>query len=345
MADTRRFALLALLLLAASLLAACSRQPSVLELQGRTMGTGYSIKLVAPPGMDSAALQAAVDVRLEEINDMLSTYRPESDLMRFNRSSSTDWQPVPAPLAALVAQSRRISELSGGRFDITVGPLVNLWGFGNRGPVDTPPTDALIDETLQRVGYQRLQVRLDPPALRKEVSGLEIDLSAIAKGWGVDEIARLLEMHGIRSYLVDIGGELHAHGTKPDGSPWRIAIERPLREGRAVERVVQLGDRAMATSGDYRNFFRHGDVYYSHTMDPRSGRPVRHQLASVSVIADDCASADAWATALLALGEQRGPALAEELGLKAFFILRTAEGFQERSTRAYDQFTEKEPPA
>lgn len=346
MADLRRLCWLGLLLPLLLLQASCSsEQPAVLELQGQTMGTGYSIKLVAPPGVEAASLQAAVDARLEAINDMLSTYRPASDLMRFNHSPSTDWQPVPAPLAELVAKSREVSELSDGRFDITVGPLVNLWGFGNQGPVDTPPAEERIAATLQRVGYQRLEVRQNPPALRKQVAGLEIDLSAIAKGWGVDDIAQLLEDRGIRDYLVDIGGELHARGRKPDGSHWRIAIERPLREGRAVERVITLGDQAMATSGDYRNYFRHGDDYYSHTMDPQSGRPVRHRLASVSVIADDCASADAWATALLALGEQKGPALAERLGLKAFFIIRTSTGFEELATRAFEQFAAKESDA
>jgi thiamine biosynthesis lipoprotein len=309
------------------------------------MGTGYSIKLYAPAGLVTTELQAAVDARLEAINDMMSTYRPNSDLMRFNHNTSTDWQPVPAPLAELVAQSIKVSEQSGGRYDITVGPLVNIWGFGNLGPTDEPPTDAAIAAALERVGYQRLAVRLDPPALRKQVAQLEIDLSSIAKGWGVDQIAQLLEARGVTSYLVDIGGEVRARGYKPDGAHWRIAIERPLREGRAVERVLSLDDMAMATSGDYRNYFRVGEDYYSHTLDPRSGRPVRHHLASVSVIADDCASADAWATALLALGEQEGPALATQLGLKAFFIIRTASGFEEQATPAYEKFTAQEPAA
>jgi len=345
-AELRRVVAFGVVLLAMALQLSCSSEPAAsVELQGQTMGTGYSIKLYLPAGVEAAELQAAVDARLEAVNDMMSTYRPESDLMRFNHSTSTDWQPVPAPLAELVARSREMSDQSGGRFDITVGPLVNIWGFGNLGPTNEAPADAVIAEVLQRVGYQRLDVRLDPPALRKQVAGLEIDLSAIAKGWGVDEVARLLESRGVSSYLVDIGGELRSRGRKPDGTSWHIAIERPLREGRAVQRVISLDDLAMATSGDYRNYFRVGDDYYSHTLDPRSGRPVRHHLASVSVIADDCASADAWATALLALGEQDGPALAERLGLKAFFIIRTTSGVEELASPAYAKFAAQEPAA
>ncbi len=323
-------------LFAVSLLGACGQAPpQIAELSGRTMGTSYGIKLSPAPdqsGLD--LLQQAVEQRLQTVNRQMSTYLPDSDLMRFNRSSSTDWQAQPAPVVQLVERASRVSQLTGGRYDITVGPLVNLWGFGNNGERETPPSQRAIAATLARVGYSRLESRADPPALRKQHPQLEIDLSSIAKGWAVDEIARILVADGRDNFLVEIGGELRARGQKGPGRPWRIAIEQPLYDARAVQRVIPLRDIAMATSGDYRNFFSADDRLYSHTIDPETGSPVRHRLASVTVLAADCTEADAWATALLALGEERAPALADELGLLALFIIRTPQGLQEQASRA-----------
>ena len=231
-----------------------------------------------------------------------------------------------------------ISEFSAGRYDITVGPLVDLWGFGSQGVPESSPTAAEVADTLARVGYQRLQVRAEPPALKKSVAGLEIDLSSIAKGWAVDQLAALVEEFGVRDYLVEIGGELRARGVKPSGETWRIAVEKPLRDGRALQRVIDLRNYAMATSGDYRNYYQEGDRYYSHTIDPLRGYPVQHRLASVTVVADTCAEADGWATALLALGEHDGPRLAVKLGLKSLFLVRTPEGFVEQASPAFAVF-------
>ena len=321
-------------------LAGCAEQgPVIAELRGSTMGTYYSIKLVATP--DAAALERmkqAVNQRLDAINRQMSTYIDDSDLMRFNRSAGSDWQSVPGAVAHLVQQALRISEFSAGRYDITVGPLVNLWGFGSQGVPESSPTAAEVADTLARVGYQRLQVRADPPALKKSVAGLEIDLSSIAKGWAVDQLAALVEEFGVRDYLVEIGGELRARGVKPSGETWRIAVEKPLRDGRALQRVIDLRNYAMATSGDYRNYYQEGDRYYSHTIDPLRGYPVQHRLASVTVVADTCAEADGWATALLALGEHDGPRLAVKLGLKSLFLVRTPEGFVEQASPAFAVF-------
>ncbi|MCP5441389.1 MAG: FAD:protein FMN transferase, partial [Chromatiaceae bacterium] len=291
------------------LMAACSRQAvDVVELTGSTMGTTYSIKLAAAP--DPAlrdALQRQVEQRLHEINTRMSTYLADSDLMRFNRNPSTEWQPAPPELVQLVEQANRISAQTGGMYDITVGPLVNLWGFGNAGPRATAPATPEVAALLKETGYGHLQTRQVPPALRKDVAGLQIDLSSIAKGWAVDQLAQLLLDRGIGNFLVEIGGELRASGQKAANRPWRVAIERPVDEHREVQRVIGLRDLAMATSGDYRNFFENNGRRFSHTISPKTGLPVQHSVASVSVVADNCALADAWATALMALGEQRGP--------------------------------------
>ena len=326
----------AAVLLASVLLAACGEPPpEVAELAGRTMGTGYSIKLSpAPdPGL-RPSLQRQVEQRLDEINGQMSTYLSDSDLSRFNQTQDTDWQPQPEPVIELVEQARHISQLTGGRYDITVGPLVNLWGFGNSGSRETPPTPGQVADALQRVGYQKLETRRHPTALRKGVPGLEVDLSSIAKGWGVDQIAQLLQAKGISNFLVEIGGELRAQGEKASGKPWRIAVEQPSFESRSVQRVIALHDTAMATSGDYRNFFTDDGSVYSHTIDPLTGQPVQQRLASVSVLADDCATADAWATALLALGEQQALKLADSQNIKALFIIRSGSGLAEKASRA-----------
>jgi len=336
-------------LLAALLLSACSeRVAPIAELSGRTMGTSYSVKIApAPDDARRQALATQIEARLGEINAQMSTYLADSDLMRFNAADSTDWQAVPADIVALVERAGRVSALSDGVYDITVGPLVNLWGFGSTGSRDTPPSDQEIEALLARVGYRQLHTRHAPPALRKSVTGLQIDLSSIAKGWAVDQVAALLVGQGFDNVLVEIGGEVLARGERQPGRPWRIAIEQPLEDQRVAMRVVALHDMAMATSGDYRNFFAAGGRRYSHTIDPRTGRTVQHRLASVSVFADNCTDADAWATALLALGEQRAQALADALGLRALLIVRTDQGLEQwpsAALRDTDLWSAASPP-
>jgi thiamine biosynthesis lipoprotein len=314
----------------------------LLELSGSTMGTTYQVKLsVRPEDLPRGSfeqLQTAIDQRLEAINGMMSTYRSESDLSRFNAGKETGWVSVPAPLIEVIEAAQTISRMSTGKFDITVGPLVELWGFGPGERPPEPPDDAQIAAALKLVGFQKLQVRIDPPALRKSVAGLQIDLSAIAKGYAVDQIAELLEQAGIDRYLVEIGGELRAKGRKSDSRPWRVAIERPDPSGRSAQSIIELHDQAMATSGDYRNFFEHDGRRYPHTIDPRSGQSIRQALASVTVLADDCMIADGLATALLAMGEEAGPELAESHEIAAQFIVRTEQGLQiRRSSRFRDR--------
>ena len=316
--------------------AGCSKQSSqVAELSGETMGTTFSIKLSPPPDLETrTVLKQQIEQRLAQINQQLSTYIPDSDLMRFNSSPSTDWQAVPASLVSLIDQAKIISMRTDGYYDVTVAPLVELWGFGSSGPREQPPTPDTISETLQNIGHQHISVRINPPALRKAVAGLAIDLSSIAKGWAVDQVSEILHAQGVEAFLVEIGGETRAKGVKQNGQPWRIAIERPLYNERSIQGGIRASDVAIATSGDYRNYFEHEGQRYSHTIDPKTGQVVRHQLASVTVIADTCTKADGWATALMALGEQRGPKLAELLGLKALFIIRDNESLKEQATSA-----------
>lgn len=326
------------------MLAACGGgdRPRLLELQGRTMGTSYSVQIAdAGAVLDGAKLQQRIETLLAEINAQMSTYDPQSELSRFNRSASEEWFAVSAALAEVVAEARQISAISHGAFDVTVGRLVNLWGFGPEFHLDQVPSAAAIAEQLAATGDQHLAVRLEPPALRKALPGLYVDLSAIAKGYAVDQVAELLDGQGLSNYLVEIGGELRARGERPD-RPWRIAIERPESQGRAVYRVVELADIGMATSGDYRNFFQQDGVFYSHTIDPSTGRPVAHRLASVTVLDAETMRADALATAFLVLGPEQGLALAEAMDIPAFFIERTAtdpRDYQPAMTSAFERLT------
>lgn len=342
-----------LVLLAGLAVGACSEpEPTetLIELSGPTMGTRYHVKIAPEAGtlpgrLSPDRLQGQIDQRLETVEDMMSTYRPESDLSRFNASKSTDWIPVPRPLLEVVEVSQTLSRMSGGMFDVTVGPLVDLWGFGPEPRAGEPPSAERIEAALARVGFGKLEVRPQPPALRKSLPGVRIDLSAIAKGYAVDQIAELLDGHGIANYLVEIGGELRGKGRKSGGRHWRVAIERPEPGVRAAQQIVTLDDQAMATSGDYRNFFEHQGRLYSHTIDPRSGQPVQHRLASVTVLADDCMSADGLATALLAMGDEAGPALAASHEIAALFILRSDDGFEQWASPAFQARLKRVPAA
>jgi thiamine biosynthesis lipoprotein len=319
---------------------------------GPTMGTRYTIRVANPPvDLDLAAMEQAVEGTLATVNQQMSTYLPDSELSRFNRHAGDDWFAVSAETALVVAAGLDVSQATDGAFDVTVGPLVNLWGFGPSGRTIAAPSTEAIAECRDRVGYDRLESRADPPALRKRRADLYVDLSAIAKGFAVDQIARLLERHAVRSYMVEIGGEVRTRGRKPDGSWWRIGIERPDADIRQIQCVVELDDRALATSGDYRNFFEQDGSRFSHEIDPRTGLAVDHALVSVSVLAADCMTADAWATALLVLGPEAALPTARREGLEALCIFRTPDGFVEQTTpgfaarlRTLDLGTARTPP-
>lgn len=328
------------LLLASLLLAAggCADARREIVLTGPTMGTTWNLRLV-PPGKDTdpETVRRLVQQALDEVDAAMSTYRPDSAISRFNASASTDWVDVPAPLAELVSESLRIGAATGGAFDVTVAPLVALWGFGHGEPRQQPPSEMEIAEAKARTGQQRLQARVEPPALRKGLAGLAVDLDSIAPGFAVDLVAARLSAAGLDRYMIEIGGEVRVLGLNAGDHPWRIGIERPDEAGRTVSRVLQLEDAAVSTSGDYRDFFESAGIRYSHTLDPRSGRPVTHGLASVTVLRPTATEADALATALTVLGPQEGFELAQRLGWAALFIERTPGGFQPRETTAFTQ--------
>ncbi len=333
-----RLALPVLLTLLSMLLAACGPREETLTLAGATMGTTWSVQIPRPPlpeALDQVALAEEIARVLAQVNDRMSTYQADSELSRFNAAETTDWFSVSAELAGLVGRALAVSALTDGAFDITVGPLVNLWGFGPEVQASQIPDQAEIDAALARVGWRMLHARTEPPALRKDQPDLYVDLSAIAKGHGVDLVARVLERAGLSDYLVEIGGELRGRGVNAAGRPWRIAVERPEPGRRALLRVVALEDQGMATSGDYRNFFVLEGERYSHTIDPATGRPVAHRLASVTVLAERCGDADAWATGLLVLGPERGLALADERGLAALFVERIGDELRITESAAF----------
>jgi len=330
-----------LVLLAFTFVAACdgsAPDESVQELAGGAMGTSFSVKLVsAPNSLDLDSLRQQIEQTLAAIEQQTSTYIADSELSLFNAQRSVDWFEVSIDLCAVVAEALTLSAATGGAFDVTVGPLVNLWGFGPDGQVAAPPDTELIAVLLQGIGYDALHADCSVPALRKDSPDLYVDLSAFAKGYGVDRLAALLDDAGVASYLVEIGGELRMRGTKPGGETWGIAIETPNPLGRSVRSVINLTDAAVATSGDYRNFFEHDGVLYSHTIDPRTGYPIAHDAASVTVVAETAAFADAMATALLVMGADDGIAYAEREGIAAMFLVREDGEFREVASTRYKQ--------
>lgn len=323
------------------LLSACSdwSGKQTYDLAGQTMGTTWSVRLVQKGELaESERLQAAIEGRLEQLNARLSTYIDSSDVSRFNAHDGTDWFSVSADTYDVVRKAIEISELSGGAFDITIGPLVDLWGFGAPGPRVSLPAQADIDSLLANTAYTLIEVRESPMAVRKTHAGARIDLSAIAKGYAVDEIARLLDGSGFPSYMAEIGGEVRTRGIRADGEAWKIAIEDPDANQRTVQRVLALSNLAVATSGDYRNFFDYDEKRYSHTLNPSTGWPVAHNLASVSVISETAMDADALATALLVLGSQKGMDLAVQKNIAASFIVRHEQGLEELQSPRFKEF-------
>ena len=231
-------------------------------------------------------------------------------------------------------EALRVSRLSGGAFDISVAPLVDLWGFGPSSREDTIPSDADVQARLKLTGYTHLYLQENPRAMRKDLPSLSVDLSAIAKGYAVDQVVSYLDSLNLSDYLVEIGGELRAKGNNAQGHPWNVAIEQPNSKVRTVHRVVHLENQAVATSGDYRNFFERGGVKFSHTINPNTGRPITHNLTSVTVIAESCMKADALATAFLVLGPEAGYALARREQVASLFISTNDDGYLERATPA-----------
>ncbi|MBT5874308.1 MAG: FAD:protein FMN transferase [Candidatus Latescibacteria bacterium] len=311
-----------------------------LTVSGSTMGTYFKVTVASlPQSIHKNELRASIEDLLEKTNAQMSTYIPDSELSRFNQYEKTDWFPVSSETALVVEEALNIHSLTEGAFDVTVGPLVNLWGFGPSGGKGEIPSQEEINTTLGKVGSHHLQFRLAPPSLRKNIVDLYLDLSGIAKGFAVDLLSDYLESIGITDHLVDIGGEMKGRGQKTGGVPWKIAIERPVIDKQEIQQIINLSNQAIATSGDYRNYFDKDDQRYSHEVDSKTGKPIRHVLASVTVLDSSCMRADALATAFMVLGPQEGYRLAEREGLSALFIIKGEDGFFEKATTGYRNLT------
>ena len=330
-----------LLLLPAIALFACgdSRLPQ-LELTGQAMGTTFKVLLVEPQeSLDTDALDIEIVAALQTVDLLASTWRDDSELTAFNSDQSIDWIPVTKEFCELLDRSLEISKTTGGAFDPTIGPLVNLWGFGPDGQIVEPPSAADIDAAQHRVGFDLLEADCTERLVRKDVADLYVDLSGWAKGYSVDQVAELLDTRGIDNYLVEIGGELRVKGQNSEGGKWAIGIEAPSTSARVPHAVVNVTNTSVATSGDYRNYFEHGGQRFSHTIDARTGHPVTHNLAAVTVMNASAAYADAMATALLVLGPDDGPELARNLGIAGYFLVRSQTDIREITTPDFDRLS------
>lgn len=298
---------------------------------GETMGTTWTVKAVLPSTTDLPALEATVQRALDAVVREMSPWEPLSDLCRYNRAAVGTWRPLPPAFATVLRRAIAVAELTAGAFDPTLGALTDLWGFGPHAFSGGPPLAADITRLREAGGWTRLI--LDDDALFQP-GGLRLDLNGIAKGFGVDQAADALDRAGVKSYLVEVGGELRGTGAKPDGQPWWVELERPPTANDTENTVVALHDLAVATSGDYRRFFDHDGRRYAHTLDPATGAPTTNATVSVTVLAKDCMSADAWATALTVMAPDAALAFASEHDLAALIVSRAGSGLEERLSPA-----------
>lgn len=304
------------------------------------MGTTFTVKVVAEnlTEANQIRLQRLIEDELRAVNGKMSHYLEDSELSQFNRSRETTPFVVSQSTLEVFRHAAEVSALTGGAFDITAGPLVNVWGFGPEGHAETLPSDAEIARALKRSGYDKLEIDEENATVRKKRPDLYCDLSAIAKGYGVDRVAESLDRDGLTNYMVEVGGEVRTSGTNDSGNAWRIAIEQPVPGQRAIQRIVPLSGLAMATSGGYRNFYDVDGARFSHTIDPRTGRPITHRLASVSVVDELSVRADALATGLLVLGPDEGYKLGVDRNIAALFLIEEEGGeFQELATPAFQR--------
>jgi thiamine biosynthesis lipoprotein len=305
--------------LALALLNACSEQ-GLEKLQGAAQGTTYHISYWSPQPPDIQAIATAVETEFAVIDKILSNYRPDSVIEEFNETAATDSYEVGPEIAGLIRLAATVSHASQGCYDLTVKPIFDLWGFQHEQQV-IPPESA-ISKVLKQIGMDKLEI-VDDSHIRKKQADVKVDVSSIAQGYSVERISQLLERHGIQDYLIEIGGELKTHGHKPNQEPWRIALEKPLSDQQSLHKVITLPKDtpfAVMTSGTYRHYFDNEGNRFSHILDARTGRPVQHDVVSVTVINPNPTLADAWSTALLCLGESEGLKAANGAHIAALFI-------------------------
>lgn len=332
------------LLLSAALLllAGCNdneTRPQI-DIAGKTMDTFYSVKISGAVSQNKQQLQQEIDALLEQANDDISTYRPNSVLSRFNHNPSSEPQPIPRGMADIILTAQRIGRDTGGAMDITVGPLVNLWGFGpDKHPVKIP-SQQQIDAARANTGLQHLKLISDGQGewLQKDLPGMYVDLSTLGEGYGVDRLMQLMARKGITNYLVSVGGAVSSRGVNGQNQPWRVAIQKPTDRENAVQALVDLQGYGISTAGSYRNYFEQDGQRYSHVIDPVTGRPITHKLVSVTVIAPTALEADGWDTGLMVLGSEKALTLAEEKGLAVYLIVKTDDGFSAVMTPQFKAF-------
>ncbi|ATA21353.1 thiamine biosynthesis lipoprotein [Gibbsiella quercinecans] len=325
-----------------ALLSACDSaqtRPQV-TIEGKTMGTFYSVKISGELAESQQQLRQEIDALLEQANDDISTYRPGSVLSRFNHSPSTAPQPIPRGMADIILMAQRIGRDTHGAMDITVGPLVNLWGFGpDKHPWKTPDQQQ-IEAAKSLVGLQHLQLIGNSQGewLQKDLPALYVDLSTLGEGYGVDQLVQLMARKGITNYLVSVGGAVSSRGVNGQGKPWRVAIQKPTDQENAVQALVDLQGYGISTSGSYRNYFEENGKRYSHVIDPTTGRPIDHKLVSATVIAPTALEADGWDTGLMVLGPEKALQLAQQKGLAVYLITKTDSGFNAVMTPQFKAF-------
>lgn len=298
-------------------------------LEGKTMGTSWRVSVVGLDESRRQYLQEKIQARLDADDQLLSTWKTDSALMRFNQTPTTAAWPVSEEMADIVTQALRIGEKTSGAMDITVGPLVNLWGFGpEQQPVKTP-SQSQIDAARARTGLQHLTVinTASRQYLQKDLPDLFVDLSTVGEGYAADHLARLMEQEGLSRYLVSVGGALVSRGMKATGQPWRVAIQKPTDRENAVQAIVDINGHGISTSGSYRNYYELDGKRVSHVIDPQTGRPITHNLVSVTVIAPTALEADGWDTGLMVLGREKAQQVVREQGLAVYMISKEGDGF------------------
>lgn len=327
---------LIVIFLAVSISSCSEKTPALVHLSGNTMGTQYNVKYVPPTSLSPEVLQQEIDSVLLHVNKLMSTYDPNSELSLFNKTESTEHYSLSSETLLVMQEAFRIGHLSGGVLDVTLDPIISLWGFGDQGRPNRVPSEDQIKEAQAKSGIDK--VLLDETGATKLNPDLSINLSTIAKGYGVDVVGELLLAKGIENFLVEIGGETLAHGKKNNDVAWRIAIEKPVSNERAVQRILSIENKALATSGDYRIYFEENGVRYSHLINPKTGKPISHNLVSVSVISDTCMTADGLATALNVMGHEKGLFLANNEGIAALFMIKEGNEYKEVASEAFKAY-------
>lgn len=308
-----------------------------LEITGSALGTSYSVKIIDPPdGVSDDSLKENIKQVISRVDDIMSVHKEKSEISQFNHSGSSNWFGISEELFGVIEEAMRISHLSQGSFDITMAPIIELWGFGVNYKLQGVPSKKQIKELLQISGFTNLKLDANTSSIKKTIPEMSLNLSAIAKGYAVDAVSGYLNSLEIKAYLVEIGGEVRTKGLKKDDKPWLIAVERPEINKRSIYKIIKLSNKSMATSGDYRNFFQIEGKRYSHTISPSTGYPVDNNIASVSVIHQSCMSADALATALMSMGFQKGFSFAEREKIAVLWILRTDKGLLEKRSSEFD---------